>query len=66
MKWSGTPGLLFGLSLCYNVDSKVSQEMSMDSARDGPRRERQSAGLKKWKCSALAELHELLRNVWQA
>ena len=66
MKWNGTPGLLYGLSLCCNVEVRFVRETFMNSAGYRPQRARQSTGLKKRKCSALAESHELLRNVWQA
>ena len=66
MKWNGTPGLLYGLSLCCNVEVRFVRETFMNSAGYRPQRARQSAGLKKRKCSALVESHELLREIWQA
>ena len=66
MKWNGTPGLLYGLSLCCNVEVRFVRETFMNSAGYRPQRARQSTGLKKRKCSALVGSHELLRDVWQA
>jgi len=64
--YENTPGLLFDLSLCCNVDSGVRDHTLMNGAGDKPQRERRSAEIKRWKCGVLEQLDELLRKVLRA
>ena len=64
--YENTPGLLFGLSLCCNVDNWVRDYRHMNGAGDKPQRERRSAEIKTWKGDVSEQLDELLRNVLRA
>ena len=64
--YENTPGLLFGLSLCCNVDNGMRDRTLMNGVGDKPRRERRSAEIKKWICGVLEELDEFVRKVLRA
>ena len=64
--YENTPGLLFGLSLCCNVDNEGERLHAHELRGDKPQRERRSAAIKTWKEGVLEQLDELLRKVLRA